>query len=327
MDHWRGASSQPAARAGAPGSRGRGRGRGRGVARGRGGGFRGGSNLIWRAAPAGPPAAEEGEAERDEEEQDGQEDVTEEDGEDGGVESEQDVGSGVDNGEQENEQDDEDDAPSPPTTMFSAFGSSRSAFSSAPFTGSAFGSAARAPAASSAFAPANTAFSASTATLSPFGATTSVSAAPVTAVKAAPPVSASSTKIAETQPTMGISTLPVLGEDSDARKRRFESTLPDNRYLEVRQALYSSRCPARLFTLASPQLKPLREAQRARAIKDGIIPDPSKPMRLDQATDFEGTCTEMCPEWEREEREYQNNVDILERVSFQPEIAMSAHAD
>lgn len=37
-------------------------------------------------------------------------------------------------------------------------------------------------------------------------------------------------------------------------------------------------------------------------------------MRLDQATDFEGTCQDMCPEWEREEREYQNNVDPLERV-------------
>ncbi|MBZ6370662.1 MAG: hypothetical protein LBE44_01840 [Microbacterium hominis] len=31
-----------------------------------------------------------------------------------------------------------------------------------------------------------------------------------------------------------ISTLEVLGEDSDARKKRFEATLPNNRYLEVR---------------------------------------------------------------------------------------------
>ncbi|BGP18182.1 actin cytoskeleton and mitosis protein [Rhodosporidiobolus nylandii] len=89
-----------------------------------------------------------------------------------------------------------------------------------------------------------------------------------------------------------ISTLEVLGEDSDARKKRFEATLPNNRYLE---------------------LKPLREAARLSAIKSGLIPDPSKPMRLDEARDFEGTCEEMCPEWEREEREYQNNVDPLER--------------
>ncbi|KDE05299.1 hypothetical protein MVLG_04331 [Microbotryum lychnidis-dioicae p1A1 Lamole] len=89
-----------------------------------------------------------------------------------------------------------------------------------------------------------------------------------------------------------ISTLEVLGEDSDARKQRFESSLANNRYLE---------------------LKPLREAQRLRDIKNGLIPDPLKPMRLDQATDFLGTCQDMCPAWEREEREYQNNVDALER--------------
>lgn len=111
-----------------------------------------------------------------------------------------------------------------------------------------------------------------------------------------------------------ISTLEVLGEDSEARRKRFESTLPNNRYLEVRSAkLYLSKTSTHAVRLS--QLKPLREEQRLKAIKAGLIPDPSKPMRLDQATDFEGTCEEMCPEWEREEREYQNNVDPLERVS------------
>ncbi|KAK4046688.1 actin cytoskeleton and mitosis protein [Microbotryomycetes sp. JL201] len=86
--------------------------------------------------------------------------------------------------------------------------------------------------------------------------------------------------------------LEVLGDDSEARKQRFESSLANNRYLE---------------------LKPLREAQRQKYIKAGVIPDPTKPMRLDEATNFVGKCTEMCPEWEREEREYQNNVDPLER--------------
>jgi len=61
------------------------------------------------------------------------------------------------------------------------------------------------------------------------------------------------------------------------------------------------------------QLKPLREAQRERDIASGVIPDPLKPRRLDQATDFVGTCVDMCPQFEREEREYQNNVDLLER--------------
>lgn len=35
------------------------------------------------------------------------------------------------------------------------------------------------------------------------------------------------------------SSLEVLGEDSDARKKRFEATLPNNRYLEVRTSLES----------------------------------------------------------------------------------------
>ncbi|SDA01438.1 BZ3500_MvSof-1268-A1-R1_Chr10-1g02666 [Microbotryum saponariae] len=106
-----------------------------------------------------------------------------------------------------------------------------------------------------------------------------------------PPASSVATPPPPRDPNQ-ISTLEVLGEDSDARKQRFESSLANNRYLE---------------------LKPLREAQRLRDIKNGLIPDPLKPMRLDQATDFLGTCQDMCPAWEREEREYQNNVDALER--------------
>lgn len=66
----------------------------------------------------------------------------------------------------------------------------------------------------------------------------------------------------------------------------------------------------------SLQLKPLREAQRLLDIKNGQIPDPLKPRRLDQAMDFLGTCQDMCPEWEREEREYQKAVDAWERVSL-----------
>lgn len=88
--------------------------------------------------------------------------------------------------------------------------------------------------------------------------------------------------------------------------------------IDISRWVTSEREPARDakadFSTWNLQLKPLREEQRLKAIKQGLIPDPSKPMRLDQATDFEGTCEEMCPEWEREEREYQNNVDPLERV-------------
>jgi len=85
------------------------------------------------------------------------------------------------------------------------------------------------------------------------------------------------------------------GGDSDAeqaaRKSRFEVTASENRYL---------------------QLKPLRERERKEAIAAGLIPDPLKPRRLDEALSFEGTCEDMCPEFEREEREFQKNVDRWE---------------
>lgn len=74
------------------------------------------------------------------------------------------------------------------------------------------------------------------------------------------------------------------------------------------------RAKIRPEQVAALQLKPLREGERQQAIQQGLLPDPLKPRRLDQATDFIGTCEEMCPEFEREEREYQNNVDLLERV-------------
>lgn len=49
--------------------------------------------------------------------------------------------------------------------------------------------------------------------------------------------------LAQEQPMKGISTLDILGEDSDSRRKRFESTLSHNRYLEVsltRQSLVIS---------------------------------------------------------------------------------------
>ena len=51
------------------------------------------------------------------------------------------------------------------------------------------------------------------------------------------------------QPSHQISTLEVLGDDSDARKKRFESSIADNRYLEVSSA--ARRTLSRLGTLTS----------------------------------------------------------------------------
>lgn len=62
------------------------------------------------------------------------------------------------------------------------------------------------------------------------------------------------------------------------------------------------------------QLKEKRVIERANAIKNGLIPDPSKPMRLADAIDFRGTLQHMCSRFEQVEREVQNMLDPLEMV-------------
>jgi hypothetical protein len=77
----------------------------------------------------------------------------------------------------------------------------------------------------------------------------------------------------------------------------------------------------RLFpflTMRLLQLKPLREAERAREIAAGNVPDEApgaQRMRLEDAITLVGTCLDMCPEFEREERDYQGEADVFERVS------------
>lgn len=56
------------------------------------------------------------------------------------------------------------------------------------------------------------------------------------------------------------------------------------------------------------RLTALREAERAEAIRSGQIDDPEKPKALEEAQVFLGTCRDMCPLYEREQREYQNDV-------------------
>jgi hypothetical protein len=58
------------------------------------------------------------------------------------------------------------------------------------------------------------------------------------------------------------------------------------------------------------QLKRVREEQRKLQPDDGYVP-----RSLGEAVNLVGTCLDMCPEYEREEREYQNNVDKLEFVT------------
>ncbi|KAJ5794841.1 SAC3/GANP/Nin1/mts3/eIF-3 p25 [Penicillium paradoxum] len=53
--------------------------------------------------------------------------------------------------------------------------------------------------------------------------------------------------------------------------------------------------------------------QRERAIKDGQMADPNQPTSLNQAITPVGTCTSMCPEFERVERIVQKAVDKCEK--------------
>jgi hypothetical protein len=85
----------------------------------------------------------------------------------------------------------------------------------------------------------------------------------------------------------------------------------------------SVRCVAQMIAfwgladlILACQLEQLRIQERKQAIAQGLIADPDKPTSLENAIEFVGTCTEMCPLFEREEREYKKNVHPLEQVSL-----------
>ncbi|KAH9820242.1 SAC3/GANP/Nin1/mts3/eIF-3 p25 family-domain-containing protein [Melampsora americana] len=92
------------------------------------------------------------------------------------------------------------------------------------------------------------------------------------------------------------------------KKRQFSSEPPIEAFDEPTSRFDSSPAGNRFL-----ELKPHRDAERVQAVNLGLIPDPLKPRRLDEALPFFGTCTQMCPEFERHEREYQNNTDRWER--------------
>ncbi|KAF9203883.1 hypothetical protein BGZ49_005921 [Haplosporangium sp. Z 27] len=82
-------------------------------------------------------------------------------------------------------------------------------------------------------------------------------------------------------------------EDADSRLARFTAVPIGNRYEE---------------------LKVLRVKERENEIRKGTIADPEKRVRLEDAIAFVGTCTDMCPEFERHEREYQQNIPNTEHI-------------
>jgi len=60
------------------------------------------------------------------------------------------------------------------------------------------------------------------------------------------------------------------------------------------------------------QLKAIRTVLREKYQKSGILPDPDRAQDLSTAQSVTGTCFEMCPEFERIEREYQKEADQFE---------------
>ncbi|GAC93796.1 hypothetical protein PHSY_001361 [Pseudozyma hubeiensis SY62] len=81
-------------------------------------------------------------------------------------------------------------------------------------------------------------------------------------------------------------------DEDELRKKRFEDAPKvGNRFLEMKGG---------------------REALRNAYIKSGVLPDPDKPTDLALAVKLVGTCQDMCPEFEREEREFQKELDPLE---------------
>ncbi|OJI88981.1 hypothetical protein ASPTUDRAFT_35080 [Aspergillus tubingensis CBS 134.48] len=67
------------------------------------------------------------------------------------------------------------------------------------------------------------------------------------------------------------------------------------------------------YTERYEQLKLARTKEREKAIREGLMADPNQPTSLNQAITPVGTCTSMCPEFERVERIVQKMVDKSEK--------------
>ncbi|KAI8999386.1 SAC3/GANP/Nin1/mts3/eIF-3 p25 family-domain-containing protein [Gaertneriomyces semiglobifer] len=82
-------------------------------------------------------------------------------------------------------------------------------------------------------------------------------------------------------------------QTKQSRADRFASNPSNNRYME---------------------LKAKRPGLMAKYIAEGKMDDPNKKYRLEDARDFVGECMDMCPEFERHEREYQKGLMEFEKI-------------
>ena len=106
-----------------------------------------------------------------------------------------------------------------------------------------------------------------------------------------------------TNPTNGVTTTSVPVEDSSAMGSY------NDRYEQVGLSPYTH-----YPVLMRQQLKIDRAKEREQAIKAGQMADPNQPTSLNKAITPVGTCTSLCPEFERVERIVQKMVDKSEKV-------------
>ena len=62
------------------------------------------------------------------------------------------------------------------------------------------------------------------------------------------------------------------------------------------------------------EMRETREALREMYIKQNKMADPEARYNLGEAPEFKAECMDMCPEYERHEREYQKGLDPFERL-------------
>ncbi|KAJ3169432.1 hypothetical protein HDU87_000603 [Geranomyces variabilis] len=94
-------------------------------------------------------------------------------------------------------------------------------------------------------------------------------------------------------PSSGVLTPQNEAVSNADRADRFASKPENNRYME---------------------LKAQRPALMAKYIAAGKMDDPDEKYRLEDARNFVGECQDMCPEYERHEREYQKGLMEFEKV-------------
>ena len=92
-----------------------------------------------------------------------------------------------------------------------------------------------------------------------------------------------------------------------------DQRFPGNHFLEVSHLAEVNTLGANEH-MTFLQLKAMRPSMRAHSIKNKLISDPEHRTDLSGAITVVGTCLDMCPEYERHEREFQKDVDDWERV-------------